>query len=359
MTTVPAHPEVRRAKKCSKCKLDKSLDDFYPDSRSKTGKRPECKVCTASMRGQKPTLGGSEASKFARTGQNWAEDASPAIVGQPWVKLGLVFGDLHIPFQATRALKAFHEYARDERWDFIINLGDMIDNAGISRFAAGSLQQRYESMPLPDTYNNCNEFLDYHLEAVRARNPEAIYALIQGNHEYRTHTYAENHPETGSLKDVQKNLRLNERNIHWVPYSEDGSLFRVGRAFFGHGYTAAHSHAATTVKAYNLNFFYGHVHDFQEFSIKKAGKGVEEGEGGAVGNLLWGMVHPRNGESVKAASCGCLCDYEQSYLHGRPTNWQHGFRVFHFFEDGTFQDVPVPIINNSFLGPTNGKMYSA
>jgi hypothetical protein len=364
MNQAPAQPEARRAKKCSKCKQLKVLGDFYPDSRSKTGKRPECKLCTGLMRGQKPLSGGPQGSKFARTSVLPPIPAKTptglsGASSKPWVKLGIAFGDIHIPFQSKKALDVLHQYVRDERFDFAVNLGDLIDNAGISRYAMGSLSQRYEAMPLPDTYDRANEFLDIHLEAFRSNNPDLIYAYIEGNHEWRTHSYGENHPEMGDLKNVPKRLKLSERGVVWVPYAENGSLFRVGRAFFGHGYTAAAAHASITVKAYNLNFFYGHTHDEQSFSLKKAGKVIAEGEGGEVGNLLWGVVHPRDGESVKAASCGCLCEYDQAYLHGKPTNWQHGFRVFQVFEDGTFQDTFVPIINNSFLGPTNGKMYSS
>ena len=45
------------------------------------------------------------------------------------------------------------------------------------------------------------------------------------------------------------------------------------------------------------------------------------------------------------------------YMRGKPNRWQQAFGVFHFYEDGYFQPMTIPIFKHRFVGPTDGKVY--
>ena len=55
-------------------------------------------------------------------------------------------------------------------------------------------------------------------------------------------------------------------------------------------------------------------------------------------------------------SLGCLIEYDQGYMRGKPSKWQHGFAVFYFKPDGFFYPYPIRIFNHSFVSP-EGKVY--
>ena len=69
------------------------------------------------------------------------------------------------------------------------------------------------------------------------------------------------------------------------------------------------------------------------------------------------LRHHGSDNTKVAHSMGCLCDYNQEYMRGRPTKWQQGFGVFYFWPDGKFNFYPVMIFDHSFLSPS-GKFYS-
>ena len=57
-------------------------------------------------------------------------------------------------------------------------------------------------------------------------------------------------------------------------------------------------------------------------------------------------------------SLGTLCELNQDYMQGKPTNWQHAFGTFFFFPDGNFTYYVTLIFNGRCVGP-DGKVYRA
>ena len=88
------------------------------------------------------------------------------------------------------------------------------------------------------------------------------------------------------------------------------------------------------VDYYGVNIFFGHNHDIQGFSKVNRGKN----------------------KTLVGQSLGCLCNYEQGYIQGNPTNWQQAFGIFYFFPNGHFTYYIPRIFNHKFISP-EGKVY--
>ncbi|MHC4621321.1 MAG: hypothetical protein ACYTEQ_26560, partial [Planctomycetota bacterium] len=98
-------------------------------------------------------------------------------------------------------------------------------------------------------------------------------------------------------------LHLDERGIKWVRSWSKSELYKIGKAIFHHGPYSNMHHAKKTALNYGEPTFYGHTHDIQAFSEIQHG----------------------NNKTIMAQSLGCLCEYEQPYIRGRPTRWQQAF----------------------------------
>ena len=117
-----------------------------------------------------------------------------------------------------------------------------------------------------------------------------------------------------------------------MPYWSKGKLLKIGNAYFGHGRFVNKYHAAKHADHYGINFYYGHTHDMQSFP----------------------RVQHGNDKTLEAASLGCLCRYDQTYIKGAPTNWMQGFGVFHVFPDGYYNMFFVRIFKHRFVSPEGG-----
>ena len=246
----------------------------------------------------------------------------------------IVVPDMQVPFEDKRTLRAVEAYMDDHRWDGYINLGDFLDFRELSRFEEGNLRDNKISA-IRRSYAAGNAILDRHVDIIRRRNRAARMVLIEGNHEYRIEAYLDKHPEAAGLVEVPVGLRLKERAIDWIPFWSLGKLFRLGNAYFGHGRFTGKYHAAKHADHYGVCFYYGHVHDIMTFP----------------------RVQHGNDKTIEAASLGCLCRYDQTYIAGAPTNWQQGFAVFHVLPDGYYQRFIVRIFRHRFVSP-EGKVYA-
>ena len=242
------------------------------------------------------------------------------------IKRVAVLPDIHFPYQDDKALNAVLKYLGDHEWDEVVLLGDLLDFDQISDHN----KRRLKSLcrPLEDDYKIANQFLD-NLQEVTGHTK---CSLLEGNHEERINRYIEANPSVQGLVEVPKCLRLKERGIKWVQSWSKSEVHQIGKANFIHGFYHSDSHAKTHVLAFEENVFYGHLHDFQQYSKRSRG----------------------NNKTKVGQSLGCLCDYEQYYMKNRPSRWQQGFAIFHFQPNGFFNYYPVMIFNGSFVSPEGG-----
>jgi len=243
---------------------------------------------------------------------------------------GLFCTDRHFPAHDPLTNAALHHYIKDNQFDFLIDGGDLGDFDVISAHNKNNLRA-VEGKRLTAQYDCMNRELDW----LQAAQPKAAITLIEGNHEYRVTRYIAAHPEAEGILEVPTQLDLSGRGIEWIPFWSKGSIKKIGKASFGHGRYINEMHAKKHALAYCGNFFYGHQHGIQSYSVVNLG----------------------DNNTYMAQCCGCLCAYDQTYMQGRPSNWQQAFVEFTFRDDGYFNYNLVQIFAHSFV--VNGRIYHA
>jgi predicted phosphodiesterase len=250
-------------------------------------------------------------------------------------QLAVVVPDLHVPHEDKRSVAALEQYLADEKWDYWICLGDLIDNEAVSAFNVGKPRKIMTAPTVLEQFSEANRFLDRHLAAATKNNPDCKLVYIEGNHEERCERYVDKAPELQGLVDVERALKLKERNVQYVRFWSRGDLYQLGKLYVGHGAYTVQNHAAKHVRDFGCNLIYGHSHDVQMFTIKQRGKN----------------------QTLMGQSLGCLCAHDQPYMRGRPTNWSTAFGIVYLHADGIFQHQVVMVNKFRFVGPTTGKLY--
>jgi len=227
-------------------------------------------------------------------------------------------------------LDAVFNYASHHKWDAVVLAGDLVDNNSISSHNAGNLRAIDGETILKD-YEHIQKNI---MDPLEQATPGAQKILLEGNHEYRAERLVSAQPQLAGLVEAQYGLGLERRGWLWVPYWTTGKTWDNGKASFGHGrYTNLH-HAYKHALAYGRNFYYGHLHDIQEHTVERDG----------------------DDSKFEAASLGCLCEYRQFYMQGRPSRWQQAFSIFRFQKNGHFNRYTVRIFDHKFLDPED-KLY--
>lgn len=242
--------------------------------------------------------------------------------------------DAQVPYHDTVAESAVEQYAAENRYDEWVDLGDFLDLDFLSRHNIGKHRQNAGKL-LKEHYAAGREVLDRRLKILRANNPDAAMTLIEGNHDYRAEAFIDENPHLEGMIEVEAGLGLVDRDVRWIRFWRDGTLYQIGKAFYAHGRYISKYHAAKMVETYCENIFYGHVHDVMEFPK---------------------IMHGQD-KVIVGQSLGCLCRYDQSYIKENPKNWQQAFAEFFFLPSGHFTYYVPRIIAGRFVAP-NGKIYN-
>lgn len=245
----------------------------------------------------------------------------------------VVISDLQIPYQDERSLSVVERYIADHKWDELIWIGDFMDFDYLSSFNEDS-PRRLEGKRMKNDYAYAGLIMDRQIAAASKKNPNCKFTLLEGNHEYRVEKAIDKAPMLEGWMEVPTGLKLAERGVKWIQSWSKGRIYKIGHANFIHGQYTNKYHASKMVDNYGANIFYGHTHDIMR--MPKVSKGDNKS---------------RIGQSI-----GCLCEVQQSYMKGRPSNWQQGFGVFHFRPDGNFNAYVVDINKHCFTSP-EGETY--
>ncbi len=237
------------------------------------------------------------------------------------VRSVLVIPDLQVPYEDKRSLAAVEKVMEGEKWDQIIQLGDFMDHDCISHHNIARLRT-VEGKNLFADYAIGNAILDRWQKLAKG----AEIVIIEGNHDFRPEVLVDAQPQLRGLVETRNGLNLKKRGIKWVPFWSKGTVYSVGNAHFIHGrYTNEH-HAKKHVMRYGVSVYYGHLHDLQCFPLVLLGED----------------------KTIVGQSCGCLCRYDQSWLHGNPTNWSQAFATFRVYPDDYYTPCIVPIFKHRF-----------
>ena len=247
------------------------------------------------------------------------------------MKSVIILPDMHVPFHDRRVWRNVLRYiAGTGPHDEVVQLGDFLNLASISRHTKTNLRAIAETT-ITEEYRIGNQVLDQLQEVIQ---PETKITILEGNHDFWVEKYLDEHPQLVGTLEIEKGLRLKERGINWVRFWRDGAYHKIGKAVFVHGLHLNKHHSCSMAMAYGNNIFYGHTHDVQCHSLTRQGE------------------H----NTIVGQSLGCLCEYDQKYMQGKPTKWQQAFAHFFFNPNGTFQYYVIRVFNGKFIGP-NGKEY--
>lgn len=234
----------------------------------------------------------------------------------------LVIPDLQVPFHCKRSLDAVEQLMGSGKWDEIVQLGDFMDHNSISSHNVGKLRQ-VEGQTLEKDYEVGNTILDRWQRLA----PKAKLTILQGNHDERPERLVDAQPQLAGRVETERGLNLKKRGINWVPFWRDKRQhYKIGNAHFIHGLYTNDHHAKKHVMRFGVPIFYGHTHDIQCYPL------VLQGED----------------RTIVGQSMGCLCDYNQAYMAGAPSNWQQAVGIFTFYPDDFFTPVVIPIFKHRF-----------
>lgn len=222
---------------------------------------------------------------------------------------------------------------REERFDFLVLLGDFMDMDAISHHAMEHGDFRsIEGKRLKKDY----EAMSLILRRFRSHvGPKCKIYYFMGNHEVWAEKFIDKYPSLEGFLEVENNLPFKELNIEVVPARHHR---KIGKVVFFHGdqnegYTPR-VHAKTMVELFNRNVVYGDKHTFQAFT-KVSPQGINE--------------------THTAYAIPCLADTSPKWKEDKPNAWLNGFAVMHFTEK-RFLVTPVISVGNGFIAP-NGKEY--
>jgi len=246
----------------------------------------------------------------------------------------LILPDLQIPYHDELALSVVLDYARTIRWDGCIQLGDFMDWDWISKWSKEN-QRKIEGTRFISEYAAANTVLDEIQDAVRAKNKNCPITILEGNHDWRIENVIDKTPALEGLIEMERGLRLEERNITYWKYWSHRRPYIVGNAWFIHGEYIGSNHAKKTADSFHRNVFYGHTHDRMSATKTTA-----------------------FGDSVQCESLGTLSRFDLEYMGHRPSNWMQCFAEFYFRPDGNFNHYVTNIVNHTFTA-IDGHAYSA
>jgi predicted phosphodiesterase len=218
---------------------------------------------------------------------------------------GVFISDLHLPYNIN--LSGVFDYIRDFKPDTIILGGDIIDAAdthGIDGFTP----ERIEKEVLKVLYPRDVKLMRDLVAEVKSLAPKAKLVFLEGNHEERYRRLIKRYPEMLAGKLDFKKDALSEFDIEWIPYGDYDSFYRVGDTLFTHGTIYPEVHAKKYAYFYSPDkVVYGHVHDFQAFTMHRGDPSKP---------------------AKYAVTAGCLCKLTPDYKKGAPHKWNNGFVSF-------------------------------
>ena len=280
-------------------------------------------------------------------------------------KLLYVFSDAQIDYRRTdteltpihdeKALRVGRMLCRDLQPEVIVNLGDTVDLAALSRFKPDS---DHFSRTLGPSFQRVH---DYYAE-LRADNPRARIVEVDSNHNTRLKDFVlKNMPQLYGIKQAG----ASEEDYPVMSYAYLANLKAVGVEWIS-GYGAARFQYAP-----DLELIHGTMVASNSSTAAKLSKANPEI------NIIQGHAHRmerhtrtnRAGQYLSAIVVGAACrttgevpSYhsavdDRNQVVKYQEDWQQGVLVIRDYGDGHYQFDEVPIINGRAF--YDGKEYKA
>ncbi len=220
-------------------------------------------------------------------------------------KILVAFGDIHYPQHTAVSVEILKKTVARLKPHISISLGDLLD--------CGQFSQHPPTWGVPETdyeadLAQANGLIDFIQKHTRERT-----VLIEGNHEYRLDRWAAQHAEgRGAYNLLAPRIQLmrGRKGCTYIPYgSADGRYphWKVNsRIIAVHGWSYAINAARRHLQmSQGKSVLFGHTHRL-----------CAECQQNIFG-----------GDTIRAISCGCLCNPVPLYGTGRPVEWVNGFVI--------------------------------
>jgi len=241
------------------------------------------------------------------------------------VKTVAIIGDTHNPYQDAKVVQGVENFLEEIQPNYLLYNGDINDFYQVSVFSKdpARLGELQSDIDISTTM--------FQRHSISMPNTKKIF--IEGTHENRWFKYLQDKaPAVSKLRgtNIIELYRLNDFNIDYVPF-ERGVLIN-GVFLVLHGDIVSVHSSYTAKRHYEKHGGCGicnHTHRLGSY-YKRDRFG------------MWGWWEN-----------GCLCDLNPDWIQN--PNWQHGFSLVHFRDDGRFWVEQIPIISSKFM--YGGKVY--
>jgi predicted phosphodiesterase len=185
----------------------------------------------------------------------------------------LVVGDMHAPFACTKTLSKIYEIAKDEKPDFIVQLGDLYDFFCFSRYAR-SMDWMLPGEELAEGRAQAEEFW----KTIKKAAPKAQCFQILGNHDERpVKRVLEKAPELEAIAKVHDYFKF--PGVRTLKDAREELV--IGDILFHHGYLSGKGQHK---RKNGMKFVGGHSHlGYVDYEVL-AGKVLWELNAGYVGD---------------------------------------------------------------------------
>jgi len=257
------------------------------------------------------------------------------------IKRIVLLPDIHHPHHNKLAINAVFKFIKYFKPHAVNIMGDAMNMDAVNHWKLSRGSNKYfENKRLSDEYQNFDDEILTPLEKILPKHCDKVF--MGGNHEYWIDILLEKMQTLIGSIEVEKQLRLKERDWQWIPWVEinrEEGTYRRGTTQYGkllvfHGQYTNKYHAYKTVDTYSKSCAYCHVHDVQMHTKTT----VDDHKG----------FHT-------AQSIGCLCNKSPEFMGGRMNRWVNAFGVLYVREDGNYNLYVPIIINGQFC--FDGKVF--
>lgn len=243
------------------------------------------------------------------------------------MKTVLTIGDTHIDDkQDLSRFDLLSKFIMDKKPEVIVITGDFLTLQCLSAWDMNK-RQKMEGKRYSKELEAGNKALDMMTAGIRKYNtrrrrllkteykPEIVY--LEGNHEDRLTRYLEKDPTFEDTVSIPKDLKLEEREITWVPYRTYHYIDNVGFTHIPFNKAREIGGINITRKASQVtvsSVVFSHTHNQEVGHIYKEG-----------------MPHLQD-----IYCAGCFFETIEDYMSGRVTEYWRGLSLLHIWKPGRF-----------------------
>jgi predicted phosphodiesterase len=227
----------------------------------------------------------------------------------------IVVGDAHVDeFQELGRFKLLNALIRSTKPDYVVIIGDFLSLNCLSAWDRNK-RLTMEGLRYFAEIEAGNTALDLMLDRI-PKKTKVVY--VEGNHEDRLPRYLETDPTFYGFAGIEKDLRLADRGIQYVPYKDVFYIDGVGFTHIpinGMGKGIGNPGVAQkALKLFHHSIVFGHTHTLDHAAEHRHG-----------------APHLN-----QALSVGCFFEHVDEYAKGSKTDYWRGICVLDIYKENRF-----------------------